>query len=135
MTLFSEEFASPVNDALDFQQILLHPTQTYEEGLLFFRGAGLMNQTLRQLAKDLKDRKIDYAVIGGVALNQHGYRRFTEDIDLLLTQEGLLRFTSELTERGYRPAFEGAVRKFRATSENIPIEILHHRRFSWRWEA
>ena len=114
----------PVIDALDFQQILLHPTEAYEEGVRFFRGVGLMNQTLRQLAKDLKDRQIDYAVIGGVALNQHGYRRFTEDIDLLLTQGGLLRFTAELTGRGYRPAFEGAVRKFRATAENIPIEIL-----------
>ncbi len=75
-----------------------------------------MNQTPRQLAKDLKDRKIDYAVIGEVTLNQHGYRPLTEDIDLLLTQEGLLRFTSELIGRGYRPTFEGALRKFRATS-------------------
>ena len=114
----------PQTATLDFQQILLHPTQTYEEGLLFFRGAGLMNQTLRQLAKDLKDRKIDYAVIGGVALNQHGYRRFTESIEILLTIEGLQKFAEQLIGRGYRPAFEGAVRKFRATAENIPIKIL-----------
>lgn len=109
---------------LDFQQILLHPTMAYEEGLRFFRGVGLMNDTLKQLASDLDDRKIAYSVIGAVALNQHGYRRFTEDIDLLMTTEGLRKFTEELVGRGYRPAFEGATRKFRATAENIPIEVI-----------
>jgi hypothetical protein len=110
--------------ALDFQQILLQPVLAYEEGLRFFRGVGLMNDTLRQLAKDLDERRIAYSVIGAIALNQHGYRRFTEDIDVLMTPEGLRKFTEELVGRGYRPAFEGATRKFRATAENIPIEVI-----------
>lgn len=83
-----------------------------------------MNQTLKQLAADLDARRIDYAVIGAIALNQHGYRRFTSDIDILLTPAGLERFRAELVGRGYRPAFEGATRKFRATAENVPIEII-----------
>jgi len=62
-------------------------------------------------------------VIGAVALNLHGYRRFTEDIDLLLTKGGLDQFRKELVGSGYRPAFQGARRRFR-TSENIPIEII-----------
>ena len=110
--------------SLDFQQILLQPALAYEEGLRFFRGVGLMNDTLRQLAKDLEDRQIAYSVIGAVALNQHGYRRFTEDIDLLMTKEGLQRFTDDLVGRGYRPAFPGATRKFRATAQNVPIEVI-----------
>ena len=69
-------------------------------------------------------RHIDYAVIGAIALNQHGYRRFTSDIAILLTPAGLERFCAELVGRGYRPAFEGATRKFRATGENVPIEII-----------
>ena len=109
---------------LDFQEILRSPNETYEEGLRFFRGEGLMNQTLKQLAADLDARHIDYAVIGAIALNQHGYRRFTADIDILLTPAGLQRFRAELVGRGYRPAFEGATRKFRATGENVPIEII-----------
>jgi hypothetical protein len=56
---------------------------------------------------------IDYNVIGAVALNQHGYRRFTEDIDLLLTREGLEKFRNELVGKEFRPAFEGATRKFK----------------------
>lgn len=86
---------------LDFQQILAKPTLAYEEGLRFFRGVGLMNNTLRQLVKDLDDRKIDYTVIGVVALNQHGYQRFTQDIDLLMTKDGLQKFTEELIGRGF----------------------------------
>lgn len=109
---------------LDFQEILRSPSAAYEEGLRFFRGEGLMNQTLKQLAADLDARRIDYAVIGAIALNQHGYRRFTSDIDILLTPAGLQRFRAELVGRGYRPAFEGATRKFRATAENVPIEII-----------
>lgn len=108
----------------DFQKILLHPALVYEEGIRFFRGVGLMNDTLKQLARDLDDQNIAYSVIGAVALNQHGYRRFTEDIDLLMTPEGLKKFREELMGHGYRPAFEGASRKFRATAENIPIEVI-----------
>ncbi len=88
---------------LDFQQILQSPTATYEEGLRFFRGEGLVNQTLKQLAADLDARGIAYAVIGAVALNQHGFQRFTSDIDILLTKEGLARFNAELVGRGYQP--------------------------------
>ena len=108
---------------LDFQQILANPTATYDEGLRFFRGEGLINQTLKQLAADLDARGIDYAVIGAVALNQHGYQRFTSDIVILLSPAGLERFRAELVGRGYCPV-EGAKKKFRATSENVPIEII-----------
>jgi hypothetical protein len=83
-----------------------------------------MNETLRRLAKDLDHHGIAYAVIGAVALNQHGYRRFTEDIDVLMTPNGLERFTAVLVGNGYRPKFEGATKTFRATAENVPIEII-----------
>lgn len=107
-----------------FEEILSSPTRTYQEGLLFFRGQGMINNTLRRLAIDLDQRDIAYCVIGAVALNQHGYRRFTEDIDILLTFEGLSRFQNELVGRGYRPAFNGARRKFRSVEEGVPIEVV-----------
>lgn len=108
----------------DFQQILAQPTLAYEEGLRFFRGVGLMNETLRRLARDLEAHGIAYGVIDAVALNQHGYQRFTHDIHLLMTREGLRKFTEALVGRGYRLAFEGAVKTFRATAENVPIEVI-----------
>ncbi len=108
----------------DFQQIIESPVLAYQEGLRFFMGEGTLNETLRRVAKDLENRGIDYSVIGAVALNQHGYRRFTEDIDLLLTPEGLEKFQNELVSLGYRPAFKGATKKFRTTEENVTVEII-----------
>lgn len=83
----------------------------------------MLNNALRKLAADLERKGIDYVAIGAIALNRHGYRRFTEDIDLLMTREGLEQFRERLVGRGYRPAFEGARKKYR-TSENIPVEII-----------
>ncbi|HXG83778.1 MAG TPA: nucleotidyl transferase AbiEii/AbiGii toxin family protein [Pyrinomonadaceae bacterium] len=108
----------------DFQQIIASPVSAYQEGLRFFMGEGILNETLRRVVGDLEKKVIDYNVIGAVALNQYGYRRFTEDIDLLLTKEGLETFCRELVGSGYRPAFEGATRKFRTTAENVTIEII-----------
>ena len=96
----------------------------YEEGLRFFMGQGTLNETLRRIVNDLERHQISYNVIGAVALNQYGYRRFTEDIDLLLTKEGLEKFRRELVGLDYRPGFEGAPKKFRTTQENVPIEII-----------
>lgn len=39
---------------LDFQSIVASPTAAYEEGVAFFRGKGIMNETLRRLAADLQ---------------------------------------------------------------------------------
>jgi hypothetical protein len=108
----------------DFQQIIASPISAYDEGLRFFMGEGILNETLRRVTKDLENHQIDYSVIGAVALNQHGYRRFTEDIDLLLTKEGLEKFKKELVGKGYRPAFEGAAKKFRTIAENVTVEII-----------
>src|ERR1700738_4445624 len=110
------------NDITIGRNEALSPTAVYNEGLLFFAGKGMVNNTLRRIAKDLEDKEIDYTVIGAVALNQHGYRRFTADIDLLLTKTGLARFHEELVGRGYRPAFEGARRMFRTVEEGVSIE-------------
>jgi hypothetical protein len=110
--------------AVDFQTLISSPSLAYAEGLKFFRGEGMINDALKRIVADLDRNKIEYAVIGAVALNQHGYRRFTEDIDLLLSKKGLEDFREKLVGLGYRPAFEGAKKKFRTTEENIPVEII-----------
>lgn len=109
---------------LDFQEVLASPVKTYAEGLKFFRGRGMVNKALSRLAKDLDKHNIAYSVIGAVALNQHGYKRFTEDIDLLLSPEGLEHFQKEMVGLGYVPALSGASKKFRTTRENVPVKII-----------
>lgn len=109
---------------MDFQKLVASPSEAYQEGLRFFMGKGVLNQTIQRVKRDLERAGIDYNVIGALALNQHGYRRFTEDIDLLMTKEGLGQFRALLVGLGYRPAFEGATTKFRTTQENVPVEIV-----------
>jgi hypothetical protein len=108
----------------DFEQMMAAPTAAFDEGLAFFRGQGMLNLTLLRIATDLERYGIAYAVIGAVALNQHGYKRFTDDIDLLLTREGLQKFQDELVGRGYTPAFSGATKMFKTSPENVRIEII-----------
>jgi hypothetical protein len=108
----------------DFEQVLSSPTATYEEGLAFFRGQGMLNQTLLRVVADLDRAGIEYAVIGAIALNQHGYKRFTEDIDILLTKDGLDAFRAQLVGLGYRPAFEGAKKTFRTADTNVRVEFI-----------
>ena len=108
---------------IDFQQIIASPDAAYGEGLRFFRGKGMLNEAIKKVAADLEREGIAYAAIGAVALNRHGYKRFTEDIDLLLTPEGLQKFIDTLVGRGYRPAFQSARKTFR-TSNNITVEVI-----------
>jgi hypothetical protein len=110
--------------AADFQQVLRSPLLAYEEGLNFFQGKGMLTETLRRLAEDLERHGIEYNVIGAVALNLHGYQRFTADIDLLLSKEGLEKFNQALAGLDYRQAFDGAREKFRSTARNVPIETI-----------
>jgi len=109
---------------LDFEQILSSPTLTFEEGFAFFRGQGMLNKTLLQVVADLEKAGIDYAVIGAVALNLHGYKRFTEDIALLVTKDGLEIFRQQLVGLGYRPNFEGAKKQFRTSETNVRVEFV-----------
>jgi len=97
---------------------------TFEEGLRYFMGEGELNKTVARLGRDLEQHGIEYAIIGAVALTAHGYVRFTADVDLILTREGLEVFHRELVGLGYRPAFEGARKKFRSTLNNVAIEII-----------
>lgn len=108
----------------DFQQILTSPDLTWQEGFDYFQGKGMINTALRRLIADLDHHGIDYNLIGAAALNRHGYQRFTIDIDLLMSAEGLQKFQDELVGLGYRPAFQGARKKFRSTAENVSIDII-----------
>jgi len=87
-------------------------------------GEGSLNNALARLVADLNEHRIDYLVIGAIALTAYGYRRFTEDIDVILNREGLDRFHRELIGLGYTPAFEGARKRLRSTREGAPIEII-----------
>ena len=53
------------------------------------------------LIDELASRRIDYAVIGGIAVAIHGYARFTKDIDLLVRPEDLDSVREAARARGF----------------------------------
>lgn len=55
--------------------------------------------------RELTNRKIRYAVAGGVALVLHGVVRFTADLDLIVDLEraNLSRFIQAMKDLGYQP--------------------------------
>jgi hypothetical protein len=90
----------------------------------FFAGGGAVHRTLRSLVDSLERESIPYAIVGGMALNLHGYRRETVDVDVLMTREGLERFHQRLVGRGYVLAFSGARKTFRDPETGVKVEVL-----------
>jgi hypothetical protein len=121
---------------MDFQELISSPTEAYQEGLRFL-WEGVLNQTIQRVRQVLERAGIDYSVIDALALNQHGYRRFTEDIHLLMTKEGLQKFQEVLVGLGYARAFEGATKKFRTTQVQLKLardlksSFFQRTHFSW----
>lgn len=90
---------------------------------MHFEEKSAVHLTLRKITQRLAELKIPYAVAGGMALFFHGFRRFTEDVDILVTPEGLDRVRRHLEGLGYVPVFSGS-RALRDAESGVRIEFL-----------
>lgn len=70
------------------------------EGSRFFEGKSQVQAALNKITHRLTELRIDYVVIGGMALFRYGHRRFTEDVDLLVAHESLEEIHRRLDEPG-----------------------------------
>ncbi len=93
------------------------------EGGAHFSNGSSVHRTLEKIAKRLDELGIDYAVAGAMALFFHGYRRFTEDVAIVVTAAGLKEIHETLEGLGYRPLFEGS-RGLRDVETGVRIEFL-----------
>jgi len=94
-----------------------------DEGGLHFEGESLVQKTLRRIARRLEELDIPYAIAGGMALFAHGFKRFTQDVDILVTRDGLKAIHAHLEGRGYIPPFTGS-KNLRDTEHGVRIEFL-----------
>ena len=85
---------------------------------------GSIYDTLTKVTRRLREENIDYAVRGAMAMSAHGYRRFTEDVDLLTTPAGLDAIHQRLVGRGYVLAFPGARKKLRDTQTGVRVDLI-----------
>jgi len=93
------------------------------EGSLFFEGEGRVQKTLQRIARTLDELGIPYAVAGGMALYAHGFHRFTDDVDILMTRDGLNRMHEELDGRGWTRPFSTS-KNLRDAQTGVRIEFL-----------
>ncbi len=97
---------------------------TLREASQFYAARGGVYDTLRRLTRRLNAEKMQYALVGGMALAAHGFVRMTQDVAILMTTESLAAFRERCVGRGYAPAFSGAQRSFRDAETNIRIEVI-----------
>jgi hypothetical protein len=89
----------------------------------FFAKQGPVWETLRALEGRLQDARLDYVIIGGMALNAHGYARQTVDVDVVLTPEGWAEFQRTLRGPVYR-AMVRPVRRSRDIATDVDVDVL-----------
>jgi hypothetical protein len=63
----------------------------FMEGSLHFEQRSAVHTTLRYFAQQLQNHRIEYAVAGDLCMFFHGYRRFTQIVEILTTSAGLKR--------------------------------------------
>lgn len=80
-------------------------------------------RTLEKVTSRLDEKGIPYALAGGLALFHHGHRRFTEDVDLLVTRDGLALVHESLSGLGYVPPFPGS-KNLRDAETGVKVEFL-----------
>lgn len=94
-----------------------------QEGSMHFENESAVHKTLHRIVQRLDDLGIPYAIVGGMALFFHGLRRFTEDVDILVTREGLRQLHEALEGLGYIPPFAGS-KNLRDVESGVKIEFL-----------
>ncbi len=93
------------------------------EGSMYFEGDNAVHKTLHRIAQRLDELGIDYAIAGGMCLFRHGFRRFTQDVDVLVTCESLARIHEELEGRGYVKPF-AASKNLRDAETGVRIDFM-----------
>jgi hypothetical protein len=94
-----------------------------QEGSMHFDQNNSVFEALHKITARLEALGIRYAVVGGMSMFLHGYRRFTEDVALLVTRESLTRIHEGLEGRGYLPPFAGS-EHLRDAEYGVKVEFL-----------
>jgi hypothetical protein len=107
-----------------YEQLLdRDPRWALKEGSMHFERESAVHKALENIVHRLSELGISYAIAGGMALFFHGYRRFTEVVDVLVTAEGLSELHRRLEGLGYVPPFAGS-KNLRDAEHGVRIEFL-----------
>ena len=94
-----------------------------EEGGMHFESGNSVHTTLKRVTAKLDELNVPYALVGGMAMFLHGYRRFTDDVDLLVTREGLTIAHAKMVGLGWVTPFAGS-KNLRDAVTGVKVEFL-----------
>lgn len=94
-----------------------------ETATSYFMGNADVQGAALALASRLDEAGIPYVIAGALALAAHGYLRVTDDVDVLLTREGLAEFKRRFLGLGYVEQFSGS-KGLRDAQRNVKIDVL-----------
>ena len=66
------------------QQLSANGRFAMAEATRYFEGKGSVHETVERISRRLDELGTPFVVVDGVAMFHHGFRRFTEDVDLLV---------------------------------------------------
>jgi hypothetical protein len=89
----------------------------------YFMGTGGIHDAAAAIARLFDDLDIEYAIAGALALGEHGFRRLTSDVDVLIRRDDLARFKQRWVGRGYVDVRPGG-KAIRDVTNNIRIDFL-----------
>jgi len=90
---------------------------------MFFQKNDPVHKTMRRVVKQLGKAKIPYAIVGGMAVNAHGHKRTTDDLDVLLTADGLAEFRKRFVPKHY-DTHPQLPRRFTDRKNEVTIDFL-----------
>jgi hypothetical protein len=90
---------------------------------MFFQRRDRVHQTARRLVRRFEKAGIPYAIAGAMAVNLHGARRTTDDVDFLLTQQGFDQFVKDFVGK-HAGRVEGRPRRFVDLKNGVTFDIL-----------
>jgi hypothetical protein len=113
----------PGHGAIYEQEMATNRSVAMNEASQFFEGQGRVQETLRRITQKVADLGVPYCVAGGMSLFQHGYRRYTEDVNLLVTREGLNHIHERLEGLGFVRLFRTS-KGMRDVQTGVKIDFL-----------
>src|SRR5262249_56285361 len=94
-----------------------------QEISMFFQGKDEVHKTMRRIVRRMEKAGIPYAVVGGMAVFYHQYRRTTDDVDILLTRAGFEAFRKKFVPKCYLP-HANLYKRFTDRVNDVTILIL-----------
>ncbi len=86
-------------------------------------GKSPIHAAAARIAKALSEMDVPFSIAGALAVNVHGHMRTTEDVDILLTPDGLERFKRRWLGRGWVEQFPGS-RGLRDTVHGVNVDVM-----------